>query len=855
MPFGATFSPLIGNTFYTFMTEGIFGQPYQKKGHIMRKLISFFIGGCLLISAANAQKVSGVIKDQQGKGLDKTTVSLLKAKDSSVVKLSVTSDDGRFAIDAPQTGSYLVSATHVGYVHTYSKVFELSGSGETIVPELALARATGELKAVTVSSAKPMVEVKADKTILNVEGTINATGNDAMELLRKSPGVLVDKDDNISLAGKNGVQIYVDGKPTPLSGSDLAAYLKSLQSAQIEAIEIITNPSAKYDAAGNAGIINIRLKKNKSFGTNGSVNAGYNIGVYPKYNGGLSLNHRNKNINIFGNYNYNNSKNSMLFNLYREQLDTIFDQKNTVTMKNESHGFKGGLDYFINKKSTVGALITGNLSDNLFASNSRTPITYKPTGITDRILVANNRNDQERNNVNFNLNYRYADTAGRELNLDADYGLFRINTNQFQPNYYYNASGNTLMSQVIYRFISPTDIDIYTLKGDYEQNYKKGRLGVGFKTSDIKTKNNFGRYNVQQTAPEIKQLDIPRSNQFNYSENINAVYINYNKQIKGVMIQAGVRVENTNTTGDSYGLNNDGTVNNASKQTFERKYTDVFPSAAISFNKNPMNQWGISYSRRIDRPAYQDLNPFEFKLDEYTFQKGNTELRPQYTNIVSLTNTYKYKLTTKLSYSHVTDVFTQLVDTAEKSKAFLTKKNLATQDVFNLNVSYPFMYKAYMAFVNFSGNYSRYKADFGGGNRVINLDVLSYNIFMQHTLKIGKKGWSAEAGGWYNSPSIWGGTFKSKSLWSVDGGIQKSIFKGNGNLKVSVTDIFYTLKWKGTSNFAGQVLTASGNQESRQLRTSLTWRFGSNQVKAARQRKLGTEEENSRTQSSGGIGQ
>jgi hypothetical protein len=249
------------------------------------------------------------------------------------------------------------------------------------------------------------------------------------------------------------------------------------------------------------------------------------------------------------------------------------------------------------------------------------------------------------------------------------------------------------------------------------------------------------------------------------------------------------------------------------------------------------------------------LNPFEFKLDEYTFMKGNTQLRPQYTNIISLTNTYKYKLTTRLSYSHVADVFTQLIDTAEKSKSFLTKKNLATQDVINFNISYPFQYKSYSAFGSFSANYSHYKADFGGGDRVVNLDVVSYNIYMQHSVKIGKKGWTAEASGWYNSPSIWGGTFESKALWSVDGGIQKTLFKGKGNLKVSVSDIFGTLKWAGTSNFAGQLTKVRGYGESRQLRTSFTWRFGSNTVKASRQRKTGLEDESKRTQSSGGIGQ
>lgn len=807
----------------------------------------------LVIGGLNAQ-VSGVIKDPQGKGLEKSTVSLLRAKDSSVVKLSASTDNGRFSFVTPTAGSYLISATHVGYLPAYSPVFEVSGSG-AIVPDLVMIKATGELKAVTVVGQKPMVEVKADKTILNVEGTINATGNDALELLRKAPSVLIDKDDNISLAGKNGVQIYVDGKPTPLSGADLAAYLKTLQSAQIESIEIITNPSAKYDAAGNAGIINIKLKKNKSFGTNGSVNAGYNIGVYPKYNAGLALNHRNKNINIFGNYNFNKPKNNNDFHLYREQLDTIFDQITTMTFKNTNHGFKGGLDYFINRKSTLGILINGNIAESEFANDSRTPITYKPTGVTDRILVANNRNIMSRKNINSNLNYRYADTAGRELNLDADYGFFRIRGNQLQPNYYYDPSGNTLLSQTIYRFISPTDINIYTVKGDYEQNFKKGRLGIGVKSAIIKTENNFGRYNVQQMNPEVKNLDVPRSNQFNYSENINAVYVNYNKQLKKVMVQLGLRLENTNSTGDSYALNPDASINTTTKLTFERKYTDLFPSAAITFNKNPMSQWGLSYSRRIDRPAYQDLNPFEFKLDEYTFMKGNTSLRPQYTNIVSLTNTYKYKLTSTLSYSHVADVFTQLVDTAEKSKSFLTKKNLATQDVFNLAISYPFQYKTYTAFGSFNANYSHYKADFGGGNRVVDLDVISYNIFMQHSVKIGKKGWTAETSGWYNSPSIWGGTFKSKALWSVDAGVQKTLFKGKGNLKVAFTDVFNSQRWQGISTFAGQYVKVNGHGESQQLRTSFTWRFGNNQVKAARQRKQASEEEARRTQSSGGIGQ
>jgi hypothetical protein len=824
------------------------------KNNEMRKFLIFGLIFTLLGSLSYAQQVSGVVKDEQGKGMEKTTVSLLNAKDSSLAKLAVTKDNGQYSFDELKAGSYLLKISYVGYTPVFSKIFEVAGSGQVQVPEMIMTKVSSELKAVVVSSQKPMIEVKADKTILNVEGTINAVGNDALELLRKSPGVTIDKDDNISLAGKNGVQIYVDGKPTPLSGTDLSSYLKSLQSAQIESIEIITNPSAKYDAAGNAGIINIRLKKNKAFGTNGSVNAGYNQGIYPKYNTGLSLNHRNKGINIFGNYNYNHNKSKMNFKLYRDLIDSIFDQKNIFLNESDGHGFKAGLDYFINNKNTFGVLINGNIVDMESKTDSRTTIMYKPTKTTDRLLFANNSSVAERNNMNFNLNYRYADTSGRELNLDADYGLFRIRNNQLQPNYYYSSDGSTLLSQAIYRFISPTDIDIYTLKGDYEQNFHKGRLGIGFETSVINTENNFGRYDVQQLHPEMKTLDIQRSNQFDYSENINALYVNFNKQLKKVMFQVGLRMENTNSTGESFPLNANGSVNRTNSQTFDRNYTDLFPSAALTFNKNPMKQWGISYSRRIDRPAYQDLNPFEFKLDEYTFMKGNTNLRPQYTNIITLTNIYKYKLTTSLSYSHVNDVFTQLVDTAEQSKSFLTKKNLATQNVFSLNVSYPFQYKSYSVFANLSGNYSHYKADFGGGNRIVDLDAFAFNIFMQHSLKIGKKGWTAEAGGWYNSPSLWQGTFKSKAMWSLDAGVQKTLFKGKGNLKVSFSDIFKTIKFKGTSDFAGQHLIASGSPDSRQIRISITRRFGNSQVKAARQRKDASEDEKKRTQGGGGLG-
>lgn len=803
---------------------------------------------CLFSLNSMAQKISGLVKDENGKPFTGVTITLLRAQDSVAVKYTATKADGQYNFVAVNPGNFIVKSTFVGHKTEYSSAVEL-GASDVTVADLMMAKTTGNLGEVVVTAKKPMVEIKADKTILNVEGTINATGSDALELLRKSPGVMVDKDDNLSLSGKTGVQVYIDGRPTPLAGKDLADFLKSLQSSNVEAIEIITNPSAKYEAAGNAGIINIRLKKNKSYGTNGSVNAGWAIGTYPKYNAGLSLNNRNKRTNLFGSYNYNQSKNINTMKFYRTAADTLFDQRNNMLSRGNNQTYKAGLDYTVNKKSTLGFIVSGSLSDNEMQSESRTPISFIPTNTLVKNLFADNSTDMSRNNINVNGNYRYIDTAGRELNMDADFAQYKIDNNQLQPNFYYDASGQNEISRVIYNMVAPSNINLYSFKTDYEQNYKKGKLGFGGKIAFVNTDNDFKRFNVFNSG---KVLDTLRSNRFDYKENINALYVNYNRPFKGFAIQAGLRAENTNITGTSIGQKLTAGNYAGYDSTFKRNYTDLFPSIAITFNKNPMNQVGFTYSRRVDRPAYQDLNPFEFKLDEYTFQKGNTNLRPQYTNSFGITHSYKYKLNTRLNYSHVTDIFSQLIDTTEKSKSFMSKQNLATQDVVSLNISYPFSYKKFSSFVNFNSSYSAYKANFGQG-REVNLDVVSYNVFMQNSLKIGKT-WTAELSGFYSSPSIWQGTFKSKSIGGMDIGAQTTVLKGKGTIKATFTDIFKTMRWSGSSDFAGQFLRASGTWESQQFRLNFSYRFGNSQVKAARQRKNALEEENKRTQGGGGIG-
>jgi iron complex outermembrane receptor protein len=820
----------------------------------MKKLIPLML--CVLTSTAIfAQNITGVIKDNEDKNLVNATVSLLRAKDSGVVKLAVSDKEGSFRFNNIKQGKYLLSAAYVGFNTRYSPVFEVTAT-DVDIPSLALAKKGGDLKDVTVSTRKQMVEVKADKTIFNVEGTINAIGQDVLELLRKAPGVQIDKDDNLSISGKNGVQVFIDGKPSPLAGKDLAEYLKSLQSAQVELIEIITNPSAKYEAAGNAGIINIRLKRDKTLGTNGSVNGGYGIGIYSKYNAGIALNHRDKKINLFGNYNYNRNMNESPFNGYRELLDSVYDQRNMFFNKNQNHNFKAGIDFILNKMNTLGFMVNGSRGLPRNNSFTNTLISDRSTKTVNKQLNASNYTTGHRQNTNYNVNYKYSNPAkGKDFNIDADYANYDIITDQTLKNTETNVSGSVVFSDKNNNIISPTKINIYSAKTDYEQNFQKGRLGIGGKTSFIRTDNDLQQYDVNGSA---KSLDMGKSNRFKYKENINAGYINYNRQMKGWMFQVGVRLENTITEGNSAGFTDKVTpgVFVAYDSSFKRNYTNLFPSAALTFNKNPKNQWSFTYSRRIDRPAYQDLNPFEFKLDNYTYRKGNVDLRPQFTHSFGVTNVYRFKLTTGLTYSHTDDVFSPITEVYRKpngertTSSYLITRNLAQQDNVGLNISYPFQYKTYSLFFNLNSYYSHYKSNNGTGKN-INLDVFSYRLFAQNSLKVSKTV-TLELSGWYQGPSLWGATFKTKPMGQIDMGVQKSLFKGLGNIRFALSDVFKTFKIRADADYDQQIMRVRFSQESRVFRVNFSYRFGSSSVKAARNRKTAAEEENTRANGGGG---
>ena len=816
----------------------------------MRSPALLLVLSILTFESLNAQHVTGFTGDDKGKPLSGASVALKNVKDSSVVKLGISGPSGQYELSPVAPGRYFVTVSHAGFLPQNSTSFVTDQEGNSQVPGLTLSRVSRELREAVVTGRKPLVEVRSDRLILNVEGSINAVGSDALELLRKSPGVTVDKDNNLSLNGKNQVQVYIDGRPSYLAAANLADYLKSLPSSSIESIEIISNPSARYDAAGNAGIVNIRLKKNQAFGTNMSVNAGYNIGTYSKYNGGFSFNHRNSKINIFGDYSFRHGMNEGYSTQYRKQLDTFFQQHTVLVTTNTTHNYKFGADYFIDKNQTLGFMVTGLTTKYDINSNAVTPIVYIPTNETARNLHANNRTNGTRDNVNFDGNYRFADSSGHELNIDGDYGQYHFRSNQFQPNDYYDSTGKSLLYSNTYNMIAPSDIHIYTFRADYETNFAKGRLSMGVKSSYVTTRNDFEEYDVDYAGGGSHSImDTLSSNNFNYNENINALYVNYKRILKGWTIQGGLRAENTNSKGTSTGWKENLPVTGGDSyvpydSTFPRHYTDLFPSASVTYNKNPKKQWTLSYSRRIDRPTYQSLNPFEFKLDDYTLSRGNTMLRPQYTNSAGLSFNWNYKLTVSVNYSHTKDLATTLIDTIDGSKSLIEQENLATQNVASFTISYPFQYKWYNAFFNVSGFYQLNKANFGAG-RSIDLNVFNTTIYSQHTFRLGG-GWTGEIDQYYTSPNVWTATLRASSLWNLDAGLQKTVLGGAGTVKASVTDIFHTLNWTANSVFAGQNTHITGGSETRQLKLFFTYRFGNTQVKAARRRNTGAEEETKR---------
>lgn len=817
----------------------------------MKQPISLLLGLlCLCISALNAQKISGNVVQSDGKAAEYATVLLMNAADSLLVKGAITNDAGAYEMEGIAPGRYFIQSNLVGNGKGSSDVFDHNNSDKNLTT-IKLQAATTELAQVTVVARKPIVEVKADKTILNIEGNINAQGQNALELLRKAPGVTVDNNDNIAIKGKNAVRFQIDGRDVPLDSKDLANLLKGMRAEDIAAIEMISNPSAKYDASGNAGIINFKTKKNKALGTNGSIGAEAIYGQSLKGGGNLSFNHRNKHMNVYGSYSNHFGDWHNTLDLLRDQQGSQtdptkpnydpsrrYDQQSEMVDNNNNHNFKIGSDFFLNSKNTIGFIVDGRHAQGPWENNSRTVISPldNPEQV-ESVLVASNHQPQNRNNFNFNLNYRFADTSGHELNIDANRGIYTYRADSYQPNRYYDAAEQTLTSEKIYRNNTPTDITVTILKADWEQKLWKGKFGVGFKLNNVETDNTFDFFNVLNDVP---LLDTTRSNRFVYHEMVNAGYVNYNLQLKKWGFQAGLRAENTDWEGELTSLQV------GKDEMPSDSYLSWFPSAAVTYTLDKKNQFNLTYSRRIDRPSYRDLNPFEDRLDELTFKKGNPFLRPQFTHSLELTHTFMGFMNTTFGYSHTNDMFTEYIDTASNGVSFQRQGNIASQNNYSLNIGCPLpIAKWWEGYLNLSGVISSFEANFRPGFSY-KASFESFNVYTEQTFRL-PKSWSIQLSGWYASPTIWQATFRSKPMGSVDFGVRKQILHGDGTISLNVGDIFKTSGFRMVNDFTpGLYMRGGGRNENQNVKLNFSYRFGNKNVKGSNQRKTGTEDVNSR---------
>lgn len=681
---------------------------------------------------------------------------------------------------------------------------------------------SGAMQEIVIDTRKPFIEQQIDKTVVNVQADINAIGSSAFEILQKAPGISINGDDVINMSGKAGVNVMIDGRPTQMSSKELAIFLRGLPGSTIEKIELITNPSSRFDAQGNAGIINIRTKRIKIKGTNGNVNAGYTQNVHYRSNGSFNINRRQGKLNAFVNASAdNNLQHTDGFINRKITVNNVVKTFNNTTVdidRNTSTNIRTGVDYYYNKKSTFGLLF--NRSANRSPFNTPGTTLISSNGMVDSSLQTTNDNLYRNKRTNANLNYKYEDTLGNELNLDADYTNFsNSNVTNLATNYLDQA--NTKYNFTANDLDVATRINIYAAKLDYVRQLKtiNAKLEAGAKFSSVNTGNDLFATTLSGGS---MLADTGRSNVFNYEENIYAAYVSFGQQVKKFEYQFGLRVENSLLEGNSTDLKQQ-RLNKP-----DTSYLNLFPTAFVSYQLNDKSRVALSFSKRINRPDYQSLNPFETIYDIYTSEKGNPYLRPQYSNNIELKYSYKYALNMAIGYNHTSD-YSQTISRQIGQLTFATNENIGTLDNFYLNVSSPLsINKWWNGYVNITGFYNHYQGRLPDGK--LDTKVLGMNYYIQNNFKAGK-GWTMQLSSWFNAGTT-EAIFKTKSIGSVDFGIKKSLLKDRASIRVTFLDMFNMQRYQQSVQFANQDFTYRRKWESRGVRLQLSWSFGSNQYKA-----------------------
>jgi iron complex outermembrane recepter protein len=792
----------------------------------------------------NTGKLVTTITGEQSP-VENATVELRRLKDSSLVKIALTDKSGQAAFENIKPGSYFLKATLVNFKPQSGPAFDLPAAERLVkAPPMQLEQAGRQLETVTVSTKKPFIQKLSDRIVVNVENSIVSAGSSAMDVLERSPGVNVDQNDNITLRGKSGVIIMVDGKPSAMTGTDLANYLKGLPSSALERIDIITNPSSKYDASGNSGIIDIRMKKDQRLGINGTFTAGYGQGVYPKANIGSTFNYRNKKINLFGSYNYayRVGLNNLLLDrsFYDNGVYNGGDLKDNYSKSPvNSNTARIGMDYTPSKKTIIGFVVNANFN-HFKRNNDNNSIVLDPQKQQTSTFNSLATNNDHLGNVVANINFRHTfDSKGKELTADVDYGSYNSSSLTVNATRYYKMDGTLLQPDYVLNGDQNGKLNFKTGKVDYVNPLgKDGKWEAGFKTSFVSSDNDAKFYDMSSGTP---QNDPNKTNHFLYKENNNAGYINFAKTFTKFDIQFGLRGEQTNIR----------TEQKMGNIKWDSSYFQLFPSAFFNYKIKEDQTIGLSVSRRIDRPGYSQLNPFLFLIDVTTYATGKPGLLPQLTWSYELSYTLK-NLNFSLKYAHTKDnqnitlarfreVFPNIP--SEENVTVQIPINLRSSDYAGLSVSAPIRINSWWNMVN-NGDifYEKFKGSFSGtalNNGKPAIDLRTNNTFTF------KKGWTAELNANFNS----GGQYGFMVLdprWGLAAGVQKAVMNKKGTVRFSISDIFWTNLPKAVVTFNNYVEKWHAYRETRVANLSFTYRFGNSKVAAARRRTTASEEERQR---------
>lgn len=801
----------------------------------MKKLIATLaLAGVTFCSfAQNGGKITGMIKDGGNqKVIDAASISLLRSQDSSLVKTSLTNKDGSFSFENLKDGKYLVMATSIGHSKVYSNPLEISATAlEANTGVLQLVTSSKDLSAVTVTSKKQFIERKIDKTVINPDAMISNAGANALEMLEKAPGITIDKDGNISLKGKQGVIVMLDGKPSYMSGADLVNYLTNLPAGNIDQVEIMSNPPAKYDAAGNSGIINIKSKKSKLKGFNGSLNTSQGHGESFRSANSLSLNYRRGKVNTFSTFNANYRENPQWLDINREYLqadktvEAIFEQESYRMRINRWYNARVGMDFYASDKTTLGLVLTGYTSP-VNESGSNASKFYSPSKQLDSSLINKRTENAQWNHKGINLNMRHKfDSTGREITADIDFLSYKNKNIQEMVNTKFDEN-HAMRDEYIVDANLPSTLDIFSAKTDYVQTIaKKIKFEAGLKTSFVKTDN---KANYFITQGGVTSPDYRTTNFFQYKENLNAAYVNFSTEVKKWGFQLGLRAENTNYEGLQYG--NPTRTDSA----FSKSYTSVFPTMYVSYQMDKKNQFGLNYGRRINRPDYDNLNPFIHFIDPYTYEVGNPFLKPMFANAIELSHSYKNLLNTSLSYTHTKDLFGESFS-REDSAIVVRNSNFGEAHNFNLSVGAQIpAAKWWKANINAQLNNNQLKGTLNGNDIDVNITGYAVSVNNQFTFN---KGWSAELSGFYRSKGT-EGQIVIKQVVQLNAGVQKTVLKKKGSLRLSVSDFTGPMKARG---YIDDVSAAKASfrqyRDSRVATLTFNYRFG--KMYKAEKRKTG----------------